>query len=153
MKIFLLKLLAFVRPYRIRFFLGLVCGFLYGPGERRVWLAVTVRSWTCSSTAPPISTESWRLLAPAHRSSPLTVRLCHVASGIDRAGRLASGVGSFMFSIIPTRHVLFGYSGYLNVYLTNWAAARAVADIRRKLFEPFAEPVLEFLQPRQAPAI
>jgi subfamily B ATP-binding cassette protein MsbA len=128
---FLLKLWSFVRPYRGRFFLGLLCGTGYGfangllMGTVKV-VAQLVFEGTCDLHE--------RLEAAPHWIRPLTHQLAAIVPPIhapapgNRLGWL------LVIAAIPVIMVLRNTLQYLSIYLTNWSAMRAIADIRTKLF-------------------
>src|SRR5262249_40673846 len=49
-----------------------------------------------------------------------------------------------IFSIIPSIMLVRVFLAYLSIYLTNWAAARAIADIRTRLFNHLQNLSLSF---------
>src|SRR5450759_1825072 len=130
MKIFLRKLWAFVRPYQMRFFLGLTCGILYGLANG---LLVAV-------TAPVVdlvfngSTNFHAKLAAFGQAHPLFRPAAErIAGWLPEFNGPSSLWGwAIIFSIIPAIMLLRVSLAYLSIYLTNWAAARAVADIRTR---------------------
>jgi subfamily B ATP-binding cassette protein MsbA len=76
----------------------------------------------------------------AHVVETLRSWLPRVKAGEDSANTSAL----FVIAIIPIVMFFRGLCGYLNVYLINWAAVRAVADIRRKLFNHLQSLPLSF---------
>jgi subfamily B ATP-binding cassette protein MsbA len=142
MKIFLRKLWAFVRPYQMRFFLGLTCGILYGLANG---LLVAV-------TAPVVdlvfngSTNFHAKLAAFGQAHPLFRPAAErIAGWLPEFNGPSSLWGwAIIFSIIPAIMLLRVSLAYLSIYLTNWAAARAVADIRTRLFDHMQNLSLSF---------
>jgi subfamily B ATP-binding cassette protein MsbA len=142
MTIFLRKLWAFVRPYRVRFFLGLVCGILYGLANG---LLVAVTAPVVDLVFNGSTDLHGRLekLAAAHKflrpvMEYLSARLPEINGDSLKWGWV------LVFSIIPAIMLLRVVLAYLSIYLTNWAAARAIADIRTKLFDHMQNLSLSF---------
>jgi len=139
LKIFLLKLWAFVRPYRTRFILGLVCGTLYGLANGAFALAVKTIVDLVFNQKTNLHERLEK--APA-MFRPLTERLDawipELYAPDDKMG------WALLFSIIPAIMLLRVIFAYLSIYLTNWAAARAVADIRTRLFDHLQNLSLSF---------
>ena len=141
MTAFLLKLWVFVRPYRVRFVLGLVCGILYGLANGAFALAVKVVVDLFFNHKTNFHEQLEK--APAF-FRPLTERLSAWLPDLS-APPPHDVRWIFIFSIIPTVMLLRVFFGYLSIYMTNWAAARAIADIRTKLFEHLQNLSLSFL--------
>src|ERR1035437_6447483 len=132
---FLRQLWGFVRPYRKRFFLGLLCGVFYGLSNGALLIVVKVVPELIFNN----STNFHELLAKKlenapHWLYPLTHRLASMVPGFkppspgDTLG-WGLGVGG-----IPAVVLLRVTLAYLSIYFTNWSAMHAIADIRTKLF-------------------
>jgi ATP-binding cassette, subfamily B, bacterial MsbA len=132
MTAFLGKLWEFVRPYRGRLLLGLLCGVLFGLvnglliGVVKIVVQLVFEGKT-DLNSQLASAPTW--IAPlSHRLAAIVPEIHAPAVG-DRFGWLL--VVAAIPSIMLVRNVL----QYLSTYLTNWSAMRAIADIRTKLFE------------------
>jgi subfamily B ATP-binding cassette protein MsbA len=139
MKVFLSRLLVFVRPYRARFVLGLVCGILYGLANGAFALAVKIVVDLFFNHKTNFHEQLEK--APAF-FRPLTARLSAWLPELTEPTTHAGWI--FLFSIIPMVMLVRVTFGYLSIYLTNWAAARTIADIRTKLFEHLQNLSLSF---------
>src|ERR1019366_2494770 len=131
MKTFLLRLWVYVRPYRTRFILGSVCGLLYGVTNGALIIAVNsfVNVVFTGTTHFQEQLKHWNS-SHFHSLTEYLKKLPEIkapAEGDYRSWAL-------LFCILPAIMFLRVMLGYLNVYLTNWVAAHAVADIRTKLF-------------------
>jgi ATP-binding cassette, subfamily B, bacterial MsbA len=131
MVLFLRRLWTFVRPYRLRLFLGLVCGILYGlaNGALMATVKLVVRLIFQGSAEISLAQELAKL---PQFLQPLAEQLTRWVPQITVPSSKSAMV--LVVASIPTVMLLRVLCGYLNVYLTNWAAARAVADLRTRLF-------------------
>jgi ATP-binding cassette, subfamily B, bacterial MsbA len=127
---FLQNIWGFVRPYRVRFFLGLLCGVLYGLtnglllGVSNVVMHLTFEKDNTNliktlESAPPF-------LHPA--AHWVTQHLPDLHAPDSQVAQLV------LISLIPAVMLLRVTLGYSSVYLTNWSAMHAIADVRIKLF-------------------
>ncbi len=128
---FLRQLWGFVRPYRGRFFLGLLCGIFYGFVNGL--LIATVKIVVQLVFEGGVDLHQKLLDAPKW-IHPLSERLAaivpeiHAPAANDRLGWL------LVVGAIPAIMLLRNTLQYLSIYLTNWSAMHAIADIRTKLF-------------------
>ena len=126
---FLRQLWSFVHPYRGRFFLGLLCGVFYGftngalLGASKVVIDLIFFG----------STNFHELLENAPRwIRPLTHWLSSILPEIHAPTTNPGWV--LVAGTIPAIMLLRNLLAYLSIYLTNWSAMHAIADIRTKLF-------------------
>jgi subfamily B ATP-binding cassette protein MsbA len=126
---FLRSVWQFVRPYRVRFFLGLLCGVLYGL-TNGILLAVAKVVMDLIFVGATNFHE--KLLKAPHWLSPITKWLATVLPEFHAPSSELGWV--LVAGAIPAVMVLRITLAYLNIYLTNWAAMHAVADVRTKLF-------------------
>ncbi len=137
MTIFLRQLWGFVRPYRGRLFVGLLCGILCGIMQGLLIASVNV--------IPPLVFEG-------HANLHVHERLRHLPPWLPAwthplGEQLANRLPHFqtpaahdyfgwalLIGIIPAIMLIRNSSQYISIYLTNWSAMNAVADIRSKLF-------------------
>ena len=126
---FLRQLWGFVRPYRGRFYLGLLCGVLYGMsngillGVAQVVMDLIFKNATDFheklENAPP-----W--------IHPFTHWLSNVLPEIQ-APKSSFG-WLLVISALPAVMLVRVALAYASIYLANWSAMHAIADIRTKLF-------------------
>ena len=139
MIIFLRRLWAFVRPYRSRFILGLLCGIGYG-------LANGALAGVIKTVVDLVFTGSTNLHAQLENAPVLLRPLSSwVASWLPAwTAPTTTGGWVLLVGLIPA--VMLGrvVLAYLSIYLTNWAAMRAIADIRTKLFVHLQDLPLSF---------
>jgi subfamily B ATP-binding cassette protein MsbA len=127
---FLLRIWSFVKPYRVRLVLGLVCGVLYGLTNG---LLVGVSNLVVNlifTGSQKVSFESALGKTPALRdmAAQLAAWMPELKSPSSRLGI------TLLILAIPGVMMLRGLLGYLNIYFMNWTAFRAIADIRTRLF-------------------
>ncbi len=126
---FLRSLWRFVRPYRGRFFLGLLCGVCYGLTNGILLAVVKVVMDLIFHGATNFHDQL--------EKAPQWIRpFTHwLASALPEISAPVSSLGwVLVVSAIPAVMLLRVVLAYLSIYLTNWAALHAIADIRTKLF-------------------
>jgi subfamily B ATP-binding cassette protein MsbA len=126
---FLKKMWGLVRPYRGRFFLGLVCGIGYGLtnglmlGASKVVIDLIFLR----------STNFHEQLEKAPQwIYPLTHALAKALPELHAPTSLGGWV--FVIGVIPVIMLVRVTLGYLTIYMTNWSAVHAITDLRTKLF-------------------
>ncbi|HEU5123283.1 MAG TPA: ABC transporter ATP-binding protein [Verrucomicrobiae bacterium] len=143
---FLRQLWPSVKPYRGRLILGLFFGVLYALSNGAlIGIIKVVVNLVGGSGAKAASLQA------AH---PWTERVPEFARGW--AERVNAWLPDFhaMFSshtgttvvifLIPTVMLMRSLFNYLNVYLVNWASARAIADLRTRVFAHIQNLPLSF---------
>ena len=126
---FLRQLWGFVRPYRGRFFLGLLCGIFYGFTNGALLAAAKVVIDLIFNG----STNFHEQLEKApHWIHPFTHRLAVMLPEFHAPTTTLGWV--LVAGTIPAIMLLRNTLAYLSIYLTNWSAMHAIADIRTKLF-------------------
>jgi subfamily B ATP-binding cassette protein MsbA len=131
MIVFLRKLWGFVRPYRGRFLLGLLCGVLFGLVNGLLLGAVKVVVQLVFEGETNLhqqleSAPKW--IHPLSHQLAALVPEMHAPAPNDTLRWL------LIIGTIPAIMVLRNTLQYLSIYLTNWSAMHAIADIRTKLF-------------------
>ncbi len=128
---FLYKLWGFVRPYRGRFFLGLLCGIFYGLVNGLLLGAVKVVVQLVFEGETNLHQQfenAPRWIQPLSHPLASLVPELHAPAANDTVRWL------LIIGVIPAIMFLRNTLQYLSIYLTNWSAMRAIADIRTKLF-------------------
>jgi subfamily B ATP-binding cassette protein MsbA len=122
------KLWVFVRPYRGRFYLGLLCGVFYGLSQP---LLIAVLKVVLGLVFNGSTNFSDQLEKAPHFHS-----LAHwLALRLPEFHAPRTPIGwTGLIGAIPTVMLLRVTLAYLSIYLTNWSAMHAIADIRTKLF-------------------
>ena len=128
---FLKKLWGFVRPYRGRFFLGLLCGVFYGLTNGLILGAAKVVVDLIFSGATNFHEQ---LEKAPHWIRPLTHRLDSVLPEFHAPAPDDTIHWLLIIGIIPAIMLVRISLAYLTVYLTSWSALHAIADVRTKLF-------------------
>jgi len=129
MIVFLRNVWQFVQPYRVRFFLGLLCGVLYGLTNG---ILLGVAKVVMDLIFIGATNFHDKLEKAPHWIRPFTQWLASVLPEIHAPTTEFGWV--LVAGAIPAIMVLRITLAYLNIYLTNWAAMHAVADVRTKLF-------------------
>ena len=135
---FLRRLWTFVRPYRTRLILGSFCGVLFGLSNALLIAAIKVvvnLVFTGSADLSQFVEKSrmWKRLVDA-----LVPLFPQIKSPESRVGLV------LVIGLVPLIMLARGTCAYLNIYLTNWAASRAIADLRTTLFAHLQNLSLSF---------
>jgi len=136
---FLRRLWPFVRPYRFRFILGLLCGIVYALTNGALLGAAKV-------VMDLLFNESTNFHEKLEKAPVLLRPVTHwIASWLPEFKAPTSEWGWIAYiSIIPAVMLLRGTLAYLSIYLTSWSALRAIADVRTLLFEHLQNLSLSF---------
>jgi ATP-binding cassette, subfamily B, bacterial MsbA len=120
-----------VRPYKARLILGLFCGILCALMNGALVLVINVVGNLVFAGSAKLSVAQHLEKLPAF-ARPLAEGL---AQRLPVLQSPSSNLGTaLVIAAVPAVMLLRSLFGYLNVYLTNWAALRAVADLRTRLF-------------------
>src|ERR1700744_3462126 len=128
---FLRKLWGFIRPYRVRFFLGLLCGIFYGVvnglliGTVRMVIQLVFEGGT---------NFHQKLLEAPTWIRPIAVPLSKIVPEISAPAPDNHLAWILIVAAIPAVMIIRNTLQYLSIYLTSWSAMRAIGDIRSKLF-------------------
>ena len=126
---FLKKMWGFVRPYRGRFFLGLICGIFYG-------LTNSLMLGASKVVIDLIFLGATNFHEQLEKAPQWIRPVTHALSSALPELRAPSSLGGWMLvvGIIPAIMLVRITLAYLSIYLTNWSAMHAIADLRTKLF-------------------
>jgi len=138
---FFRRVWSFARPYSTRLVLGQVCGILFALANGLLFLIIKLVIDLIFSVGATTSLAAYVPKAPA-LLRPLLHRLVeHMPELKSPTSRLGLVL---VVSTIPAVMLLRGVFSYLNIYLVNWAAMRAIADLRTRLFDHLQNLSLEF---------
>jgi subfamily B ATP-binding cassette protein MsbA len=126
---FLKKLWGFVRPYRGRFFLGLLCGVFYGLTNG---LLLGVAKVVVDLIFSGSTNFHEQLEKTPHLIRPFTHWLASALPEFHAPGSLFGWM--LVVGTVPAVMLVRISLAYLTIYLTSWSAMHAIADIRTKLF-------------------
>jgi len=121
-----------VRPYKARLILGLACGILCALTNAALILAIKLVVDLVFAGSAKLSVAQHLEKLPAFArplAENLTQWLPELQSPSSKLGMV------LVIATIPAVMLLRGLFAYLSIYLTNWAALRAVADLRTRLFD------------------
>ena len=138
---FLRRLWVFVRPYRFRLTLGLLCGILSGLTNGALVLAIrlVVNLVFAAPGATSFADQIRQLPGPVRAASETLLSLLpELSTPSSKAGLLLAVLS------VPAIMLVRVVFGYLNVYLMSWSAVRAVADLRTRLFDHLQNLSLSF---------
>ncbi len=138
---FFRRIWGFSKPYQARLVLGLVCGTLFAMANGALLLVIQQVVNLVFPTAVNLSPDKQLGKSPAFLR-PLIERVVDWLPGLKSP---SSSLGLvLLISAIPAVMFLRGLFSYLNIYLVNWAATRAIADLRIRLFDHLQNLSLEF---------
>jgi subfamily B ATP-binding cassette protein MsbA len=128
---FLRKIWGFVQPYRRRFFLGLLCGTAYGVINGLLIASIKVVVQLVFEGECDLREK---LEAAPHWIHPLTHFIANFIPPLHAPPSDNHLAWILIIGLIPAIMLVRNTLQYLSIYLTNWSATHAVADIRTKLF-------------------
>ena len=138
---FLRRIWSYVRPYQSRFILGLLCGVLFAIANAGLMIAVKLVVNIVFAPSGKFSLLDEVQRAPVVLRAPAE-RLVSVLPELQSpSSRLALALALSTIPLAMFFRVLFNY---LNVYLVNWAALRAIVDLRARLFDHLQNLSLSF---------
>ena len=138
---FLFKIWGLARPYRSRLFLGVLTGVVSGLIEPLMIATVTLVYGLIfpSANTTALSAQFANAVQRAPAFAQNAVEFIHgwlqsveatLTSGVQRhPGALVA-----LVALIPAVMFLRGLFSYLNIYLLQWVAVRAITDLRIRLF-------------------
>jgi subfamily B ATP-binding cassette protein MsbA len=125
---FLRKLWELARPYRGRLWLGVVCGVLAG-------LMAPLVIGTIALVSSIVFQGSDTPVKPIPGLPDFMQQWINNARiGMGHGLREHAGAVILLVATIPLTMLLARVMGYLNTYFLQWAAIRAITDLRTKLF-------------------
>ena len=128
---FLLRLIRLANPYRRRLFLGVFFGVVAGLMSPALMFTVRLCfNLLFPSQAEPVTNVGGRALPGFVQD--LVTRLDALMPQAEH--RPDTGLMVLAIALIPLVMFVRGAASYLNAYLLNWAAIRAINDLRIRLF-------------------
>src|ERR1043166_1572658 len=129
---FLRRVWVFVKPYQARLLLGLLCGILYAVANGALLVAIKVVTNLIFAPRGSVS-----LFDEAQKASKSLGHFLEWLAPILPGLKSPSSKLGLVLLIAAVPFIMFvrGLLSYLNVYLMSWAAIRAVADLRTRLFD------------------
>jgi subfamily B ATP-binding cassette protein MsbA len=141
MIVLLRRLWPFFGPHRARFFLGLTFGSLNAAMNGVLILVVKLVTNLVFPGVGHVSVSEQLAKAPQFLHPlvhSLEQWLPELNSPSSKTGKV------LLIALLPLLMIFRNLAGYLNVYLTNWAAVRANADLRTRLFDHLQNLPLSF---------
>jgi subfamily B ATP-binding cassette protein MsbA len=141
MMAFLQKLWIYVKPYRGRLFLGVFCGVIFGLSNGALIVAIQ----TVVNTV--FGGGAGHSLADELKKAPDFLRPLanHISQWLPAEKSISSKTGTILIIMtVPITMLIRNIFSYLNIYLMTWSAARAVADLRTRVFAHLQELPLSF---------
>ena len=129
---FLRKLWQYVRPYRARMVLGMLCGVMYGLGSGALILVIKVVINVVFPGSETVTVAEELNGLPSFLR-PLAEKVVDSLPALKTPSSTAGLV--LIASAIPAVMLVRSIFGYFNIYLMTWSAARAIASLRTRLFE------------------
>ena len=128
---FLLKVWSLAKPYRMRLYLGVLTGILTGLVSP---LLIATIMFVYSAVFPTPG-QSGTAQLPMRKLPEFAQNWFYTArQALESGVQTHPWVVVALIAAIPFIMFLRGFFGYLNVYLLQWVASRAIADVRVRLF-------------------
>lgn len=145
------QLAAFLRPYRTRFFLGLLAGVAYALCNNGL-LPIVVRNVVASTLpSPPASaTSSDGAGFKVGLSSVFSARPPAPPPAGETERRTPTAAVWAACLAIPAVMLLRSLFAYLNAYCMHWVSLRVLRDIRRRLFGHLTGQSMDFFSQSRA---
>jgi subfamily B ATP-binding cassette protein MsbA len=141
---FLRRLSVYVKPYKARLIMGLICGVLFAltnvalVGVVKIVINVVFHQDLVSS----LDHETAKT-GPFHDTIKHLTE--YIAQYLPKIPLPSTPIGmAVLVSLIPTVMFFRSLFAYLNAYSMTWAASRTVADLRAKLFNHLQHLPLSF---------
>lgn len=132
---FLRRLWTYVRPYRARLIMGLICGILLAATNAALYLVVKVGMdliFTANGEGKVHLSFDEQIKHVPDFLRPFVTRITSFLPSGDVQS--SHGLVTVVILCIPVIMFLRSLFNYLNIYLVNWASTRAIADLRTKVF-------------------
>src|ERR1043166_2644273 len=128
---FLLKVWGLARPYRGRLFLGVLTGVISGFIEP---LMIATIAFVYALIFPSKSAPG---LSATLNGAPTLIKAWLAAAQDSLRTGVSGNRGAVvaLVGVIPAGIFLRGLFSYLNIYYLQWAAVRAITDLRVRLFD------------------
>ena len=136
---FLLRLGGLVQPYKLRLGLGILTGIICGFLEPAMIVTITFIFGVIfpSAGASPFDSQIQKLPAFAqHWLADL--------KPLPTGAPVSHQAVIWLVALVPMVMFLRGFFGYLNIYLLQWSAVRAITDLRVRLFEHLMNQSVSF---------
>jgi subfamily B ATP-binding cassette protein MsbA len=127
---FLFKVWGLVKPYKTRLFLGVLTGIVSGLIAPLLIASIKL----IFGALFPTPGASAAVATPARVPAFVQNWLAQVQESLASGLHTHPGAVIALVAVIPVVMFLRGFFGYLNVYLLQWTAVRAVTGLRVKLF-------------------
>jgi subfamily B ATP-binding cassette protein MsbA len=140
MVLFFRRIWTFARPYQTRLFLGFICGLVYALSNGALMFLV---KWVVNLVFP--GSGNFNVIEQLDKAPAIIRPITHLLGiwlshiqGTSRSEQV------LLICFLPVLALVRVISGYLNTYLANWAAVRAIADLRARLFDHIQNLPLSF---------
>jgi len=127
---FIKKLISIARPYRSRLALGVIAGVLSGLCEPLLIPLITLIADTLFASGGDSKAD----LVLNQLPSFLRDLIPDIKMSLNNAAQTSPAAILMLVFLIPLLMFFRGLFEYLNAYFMQWAAVRAVADLRTRLF-------------------
>lgn len=140
MALFFRRVWSFARPYQARLLLGFLFGLIYALSNGALMFLV---KWVVNLVFP--GTGHFNLAEQLDRAPAIIRPITHVLGiWLSHIKATSRSDQIFLICLLPGVAFIRVVSGYLNVYFANWAAVRAIADLRTRLFDHIQNLPLSF---------
>jgi ABC-type multidrug transport system, ATPase and permease components len=140
MALFFRRIWTFARPYQTRLFLGFLCGLVYALSNGALMFLV---KWIVNLVFP--GSGNFNLVEQMDRAPAIIRPITHLFGiWLSQVKATSHSQQVLLICLLPAVAFVRIISGYLNAYLASWAAVRAIADLRARLFDHIQNLPLSF---------
>ena len=143
---FIFKLLKLCMPYRGRFILGILIGFLSAATEPLLMVAIglVLQFVFAPADSPDLANKYLGQQSRIAQYFPAAAQWLHdsIPSTHDHSSKLQAVV---LIMAIPLVMLLRGVTSYLNISLMQWVSVRVITEMRIRIFNHLLNMPLSFL--------
>ena len=140
MLLFFRRIWTFARPYQTRLILGFLCGLVYALSNGALMFLV---KWVVNLVFP--GSGNFNVIEQLDKAPAIIRPITHLLGiWLSHIQATSRSEQVLLICFLPVLALVRVISGYLNTYLANWAAVRAIADLRARLFDHIQNLPLSF---------
>jgi len=140
MALFFRRIWTFARPYQARLILGFLFGLVYALSNGALMFLV---KWVVNLVFP--GSGNFNVIEQLDRAPAIIRPITHLLGiWLSHIQATSRSEQVLLICFLPALALVRVISGYLNIYLANWAAVRAIADLRARLFDHIQNLPLSF---------
>jgi len=140
------ELLGYLRPYRLVFFLGSLCGLGFGVITGALPFIINFVGKVVFS-----SSQDANLVAEMEALGPLAQPLRDIALNVFHLDQVSKGfLVGFACLLIPAAMMIRSFLDFFNNYFSEWTSQHVLIDIRTKLMQGITSQSLDYFNEARA---